>query len=90
MGFVDALCWVLAHSGTARDMPVAAFNRPSTVAMQAGLIMVGIANGLTIIFMGLYDTDADKVSMHMHGSGYPSALVGKPSANPEVYQPEPA
>lgn len=24
---------------------------------QAGLIMVGVANGLTIIFMGLYDTD---------------------------------
>jgi hypothetical protein len=28
---------------------------PCTSALQAGLIMVGIANGLTIIFMGLYE-----------------------------------
>ncbi len=28
--------------------------------------MVGIANGLTIIFLGLYDTDADRVSMLLH------------------------
>ncbi len=39
-------------------------NPPPCVASQAGLIMVGIANGLTIIFLGLYDTDADRVSVH--------------------------
>ncbi len=54
---------------------------------QAGLIMVGIANGLTIIFLGMYDTDAFEVrrsSAHRAGvflsakNPLRSALSGTP------------
>ncbi|KAG1660777.1 hypothetical protein FOA52_010387 [Chlamydomonas sp. UWO 241] len=62
MDNVNALFFLLRN-----PTAIAVFEEYRIATAQAGLIMVGVGNGLTIIFMGLYEHDAAETSApHTH------------------------
>ncbi|KAG2490321.1 hypothetical protein HYH03_011272 [Edaphochlamys debaryana] len=55
MNNINAIFFLLRN-----DTAKAVYDDYRIATAQAGLIMVGVANGLTIFFLGMYDTEEDR------------------------------